>query len=167
MVEPEHEIVTEYVTWTFAEHMAIVHYLHRLWFLLFGLIAFAGVFVFMLAEPPFKPIGGALVVMGIGNYLYIRWHYRRLWNDPKAKLTRDPTRARITKDKLIFESQGGTKSEVPWTSLRGIEKNKDDYYLFVTRVSAIIMLKRAQSPEDWIRFSALADSWRQRLSAKD
>lgn len=163
MIGPKDEIVTEFITVTIAEQLDFVRHTYRLRFILDALAVVAGVLVMAYAESRFKVLGGGIVGGGIGDYVYLHWHVRRAYADPKNKTLRDPTRARITEDKIVLESQGGIVSELPWASLRSITQHKGNFYLTVSTWSSIIMLQRAQSPEDWARFSAWAEAWRSRL----
>lgn len=155
-------IVTEYTILTEEEHVQTGLYVYRNRLLrtkLFSLLGL-GLFIAGFAIPNQIVLFTGLVLVFIWpmDYLYIKEHIQRYLKNPANEIVHSPTRAIIADDKIEFESQSGVSSVVPWSSIHKVEKLGENYLLYLTQNSPIVMVPRAQSSESWIKFGQLIES---------
>ncbi|MBC8065311.1 MAG: YcxB family protein [Chlorobia bacterium] len=151
-------IETAYVFLTEDEYVANSMWAYRrrvqrmLLLSIFGIVAFiAG---FLIPHETVVIAGLCIAGIGFADPLYVKGLLQKRHRDPKNTLMQMPMRA------VIFESQSGVSSTIPWTTFIDIEEYGGNILLYIAKESPIVMLRRAQSAEAWSLFSALVETKR-------
>lgn len=149
------KITTQTVTVTVGELMAAVlhHHRKRLWFdrclVMVGLIPLT---ISILDPEKRGLIPAALIpLVGLLDYLYILVLYRKIFSDPANKLL-VPASATFDDLSLTIENDAGVVQTLPWHVFTKVERVGENYMLYHNRLQFILMLRRAQTAEDWSAF---------------
>ena len=155
-------IVTDYVTLTeeefvkFSVHAYKERFARMKWLSILGAATFIAGFIIPSQLVVIAGLG--LFGVGTGDIVYVKEYLKRTFNDPKNSIAKNPCRAIINERTIDFEFENGISSSMPWKNFIKIEELDGVYLLYISRYAPVIMLPRAQSPEDWKLFIELVEA---------